>query len=341
MFTKYMPRTKFELKRSYFDFRQWAVKTLKSSLKGTGLVMSPTMRVMFHGHELLGVEIIEGVGEFSSAFTFDLDMWNHSWADMFAGAVAENQVAMVPGYLEFIIENITIVASESNGSPGSLVTRAFAEFGLDFGKSTDVDTQWREYYKASMSGHTLEILDKNGVLIEEGMTVIGRRGMPKGDYLPKGFPSEIRVLLKVEWDRIEGGYKLVETGYHPEDEQFGRTRDYRQYRYQLKVDNMLNPESGVGMGGVYSPSMICSLLEIYMPGDITEALPEYHVKVGDLVAHEKELETAGIVTELDADYDLGGVTTCRVVWGATTMEAALNTPREEQDIQWTNKLVLA
>jgi hypothetical protein len=49
---------------------------------------------------------------------------------------------------------------------------------------------------------------------------------------------------------------------------------------------------------------------------------------------------AGIVTELDVDYDLGGVTTCRVVWGAETIEDATETPRADQDIQWTNKLVL-
>jgi hypothetical protein len=49
----------------------------------------------------------------------------------------------------------------------------------------------------------------------------------------------------------------------------------------------------------------------------------------------------GIVTEIDTDCDLGGVTTCRVVWGAKSSEDAMSTLREDQDIQWTNKLILA
>lgn len=64
----------------------------------------------------------------------------------------------------------------------------------------------------------------------------------------------------------------------------------------------------------------------------------YGFQVGDTVRHVKGGES-GIVTELDADYDHGGLTTCRVVWGAISVQDAQATPREDQDIQWTNKLV--
>lgn len=63
----------------------------------------------------------------------------------------------------------------------------------------------------------------------------------------------------------------------------------------------------------------------------------YGFQVGDLVSHLKDASLLGIVTELDA----GGVTTCRVAWGAESMEAAHVIPREAQDIQWTNKLTRA
>lgn len=66
---------------------------------------------------------------------------------------------------------------------------------------------------------------------------------------------------------------------------------------------------------------------------------DYGFAVGDFVTHVGDNATGGIVTELDADYDLGGVTTCRVAWGAATFEEAMATPRDDQDIQWTNKLV--
>lgn len=68
---------------------------------------------------------------------------------------------------------------------------------------------------------------------------------------------------------------------------------------------------------------------------------DYGFGIGDLVCHIGDDAMEGIVTELDADYDLGGVTTCRVAWGATSMEEAQAMPREDQDIQWTNKLILA
>lgn len=65
---------------------------------------------------------------------------------------------------------------------------------------------------------------------------------------------------------------------------------------------------------------------------------EYGFGVGDKVEHIKG-GGPGYVIELDAAHDLGGVTTTRVVWGATSFEDAKNTPREDSDIQWTNKLM--
>lgn len=67
----------------------------------------------------------------------------------------------------------------------------------------------------------------------------------------------------------------------------------------------------------------------------------YGFAVGDQVTHVRDDSVNGYVTELDADHDLGDVTTCRVVWGANSFEEAKNTPRDEQDIQWTIKLMLA
>jgi len=69
------------------------------------------------------------------------------------------------------------------------------------------------------------------------------------------------------------------------------------------------------------------------------AAVDYGFVVGDMVTHVGDNAVRGIVTELDAGYDLGGVTTCRVVWGAATVEEAMATPRDDQDIQWTNKLL--
>lgn len=64
----------------------------------------------------------------------------------------------------------------------------------------------------------------------------------------------------------------------------------------------------------------------------------YGVAVGDQVTHVRDDSINGYVTELDADHDLGDVTTCRVVWGANSLDEAKDAPREDHDIQWTNKL---
>lgn len=66
---------------------------------------------------------------------------------------------------------------------------------------------------------------------------------------------------------------------------------------------------------------------------------QYGFNVGDSVCHIKDYQMVGIVTEIDSEYDLGDITTCRVVWDAKDFQDAKNTPREDQDIQWTNKLV--
>lgn len=68
---------------------------------------------------------------------------------------------------------------------------------------------------------------------------------------------------------------------------------------------------------------------------------DYGVQVWDTVHHIKDAETPGVIVQLDSDHDQGGVTTCRVVWGATSIEEAKATPREDHDIQWTDKLVRA
>ena len=69
---------------------------------------------------------------------------------------------------------------------------------------------------------------------------------------------------------------------------------------------------------------------------------QYGIDVGDLVRHVKESSWTGIVTEINDN--LNDVTTCRVAWDdnhdhALTLEETLTLPRENTDIQWTNKLV--
>ena len=66
---------------------------------------------------------------------------------------------------------------------------------------------------------------------------------------------------------------------------------------------------------------------------------DYGINVGDTACHVKDYSLTGIVVEIDTEYDQGGVTTCRVAWGASSLEEAKSFPREDQDIQWTNKLV--
>lgn len=67
---------------------------------------------------------------------------------------------------------------------------------------------------------------------------------------------------------------------------------------------------------------------------------EYGFTVGDKVCHVKDHSVFGICTQLDSDYDLGGITTCGVVWGVESLNDAMDTSLDETDIQWTNKLIL-
>lgn len=74
------------------------------------------------------------------------------------------------------------------------------------------------------------------------------------------------------------------------------------------------------------------------PGALEQSVrDEYGFDVGDQVVHVKG-GGPGYVIEIDSDCDLGGVTTARVVWNVSSFEEAKNTPREDSDIQWTNKL---
>jgi ABC-type proline/glycine betaine transport system substrate-binding protein len=68
----------------------------------------------------------------------------------------------------------------------------------------------------------------------------------------------------------------------------------------------------------------------------------YGFAVGQRVEHIKDRGgVVGVVIEIDADHDLGEVTTCRVMWDCQSLEQALGLLREDSDIVWTNKLVLA
>jgi len=67
---------------------------------------------------------------------------------------------------------------------------------------------------------------------------------------------------------------------------------------------------------------------------------DYGFLVDDFVEHVRDNTLIGIVVQIDSEHDLGGVTTCRVVWGAKTVAEAHATDKIDQDIQWTNKLVL-
>lgn len=66
---------------------------------------------------------------------------------------------------------------------------------------------------------------------------------------------------------------------------------------------------------------------------------DYGFQVGDQVEHRRAPELgAGTVTELDADADLGGVTTCRVAWGCVSAAEVADVPRADQSVHWTNSL---
>ncbi|MEG0869221.1 MAG: hypothetical protein RSG77_19510 [Hafnia sp.] len=67
----------------------------------------------------------------------------------------------------------------------------------------------------------------------------------------------------------------------------------------------------------------------------------YGFEVGSAVNHVKDIGgEEGIVIEIDADHDLGDVTTCRVVWGAKSICEARAAERSDSSVHWTNKLAL-
>lgn len=65
----------------------------------------------------------------------------------------------------------------------------------------------------------------------------------------------------------------------------------------------------------------------------------YGFDVGSRVSLFKEPDPAGVVVQIDVDHDVGGSTTCLVVWGADDLEDAMSRSEDERDIQWSNKLV--
>lgn len=67
----------------------------------------------------------------------------------------------------------------------------------------------------------------------------------------------------------------------------------------------------------------------------------YGFTVGDRVVHVRDDSVEGFVIEIDSDHDLGDVTTCRVAWDVSSYDEAKLVPREDTDIQWTNKLAIA
>lgn len=68
----------------------------------------------------------------------------------------------------------------------------------------------------------------------------------------------------------------------------------------------------------------------------------YGFCVGSLVLHLREMDgEAGVVLEIDSEHDQGDVTTCRVLWGVTSLNEAISYHREDSDIVWTNKLCVA
>lgn len=73
----------------------------------------------------------------------------------------------------------------------------------------------------------------------------------------------------------------------------------------------------------------------------SQPMARYGIDVGSRVTLFKEPDPEGVIVQIDVDHDLGGTTTCLVVWGAEDLDDAMSRMKEERDIQWTNKLVAA
>ncbi len=63
-----------------------------------------------------------------------------------------------------------------------------------------------------------------------------------------------------------------------------------------------------------------------------------NVTIGCRVHHRREDTLQGYVVQVDDAVD--DIATCRVVWGAASLADAWATPHEDQDVQWSNKLVV-
>jgi len=72
---------------------------------------------------------------------------------------------------------------------------------------------------------------------------------------------------------------------------------------------------------------------------MTSNQKRYGFDVGTRVTLLREADVDGIVMQIDGSHDLGGSTTCLVVWGAQDLEEASSRPVQDRDIQWSNKLV--
>jgi hypothetical protein len=137
--------------------------------------------------------------------------------------------------------------------------------------SEQTQLRWQGYFLAWMEvnfktnppRHILDIRDKNGKKICEGDIVVGHRGWMTGDgRLPKRYPESVRILLEVVWNEMTGAYELNELGYHPEDEEFGQSRNYREILYRLEVSAKRLSDS-IYLGGTFRKDRVCEELEVY------------------------------------------------------------------------------
>lgn len=74
---------------------------------------------------------------------------------------------------------------------------------------------------------------------------------------------------------------------------------------------------------------------------MTDNQKRYGFDVGSRVTLLREADVDGVVVQIDESHDLGGSTTCLVVWDARDLEEALSRPPQDRDIQWSNKIVAA
>lgn len=130
--------------------------------------------------------------------------------------------------------------------------------------------------KIAKSRPPLEVCDSTGRLIEEGDIVIGYRAWMAGDgYLPKAFPEKIRVLFRVEWNRMRGRYTLTQTEIHPEDLEFSQRRTYRSHEHKIEVSPQYSDTMRAYIGGTYREDMVCERLTIYAKASDSQKVPVF------------------------------------------------------------------